>query len=887
MHRALILAAALLLAAAQVPAPVGGDMSNTTVKATGGTTAIKQADRAAERINVKDFGAKGDANGWQDGTMAAGSSTLTSALATFTAADVGKAIAIFGSGTAAAAQPGTITSVNSAHSVGVSFTAALNTPANGLQYVLVVAKGTGYAPGDTISPVGGTGVQQAPVVTVAATAAVAGTTAAGGASGVGTSCTTITGTTGTGHPFVATGTIAGGALTGALTVTYQGAYTVNPTNIAAEPVTGCSLVGARVSLTMGALGVQLTNPGAWTAPPSSPAATTSSGSGMGVTLTLVSAVTGGIFQYGTDDSPAIAAAINRANALAAIGNRAAVYFPAGNYLVKSTPLPVFQRIGTAVIGEGPHVSGIVVDPTYAGAAVLSWHEAWLGSSYGGPALWLGNDFAGPSVKGMSISGFQYIPQRQDGIMFYARNDNVSIEDTDVRFLNGRCLGIGFPTPGGSDTIAWVRESRITMRCLNTGTPTLPSVEVDSFATGAGDTTNQIEFRNLQILDQRGTGLLVHNSSNTNKGTGALRFFGLRVESFEGLGGDLIQIGNNVGDTGANVSGTKIYGLLTNGVNQGFSSLRFTAPVVSTTLFDVSVDGGIYSGFGDGVTFDGGERIDIRLHENAAAGTKFYMAATPQTGANIRIDMAGRERFFPWQIDTTALPNFSIPPYGSVGSPQLNFANIVPSINGNQTSGTANTVGGGFVNNANNNGNTVSGGYNNVASGQYSVIPGGRLATDRGHIGAECYASGTLASQGDAQRCEYVLRGTTSTTATVTLTSDGLAPGAVAGASNCVNIPTLTVYSLLIEVVASDRSNLANNETWNLWAGKLHRPTSAATTAIVMASKPTPLTSGTVAGSDIAAAADTTNGCLSLVFTPPTANAVRWDVVARVKTVQVQ
>jgi hypothetical protein len=61
---------------------------------------------------------------------------------------------------------------------------------------------------------------------------------------------TITGTTGTGTKFQARGVIAGGALTGPLTITNAGSYTVDPTSLTAEPVTGGSLTGATVALTM-------------------------------------------------------------------------------------------------------------------------------------------------------------------------------------------------------------------------------------------------------------------------------------------------------------------------------------------------------------------------------------------------------------------------------------------------------------------------------------------------------------------------------------------------------------------------------------------------------------------------------------------------------------
>jgi hypothetical protein len=61
---------------------------------------------------------------------------------------------------------------------------------------------------------------------------------------------TITGTSGTGTKFQATGVIAGGALTNPLVVTVPGSYTVDPSPLGAEPVTGGSLSGAKVALTI-------------------------------------------------------------------------------------------------------------------------------------------------------------------------------------------------------------------------------------------------------------------------------------------------------------------------------------------------------------------------------------------------------------------------------------------------------------------------------------------------------------------------------------------------------------------------------------------------------------------------------------------------------------
>jgi hypothetical protein len=72
---------------------------------------------------------------------------------------------------------------------------------------------------------------------------------AGGSGGTNGSVV-VTGTTGTGTKFTARGTIASGALTGPLTILTAGSYSVDPTSLSAEPVTGGSLSGATVALTM-------------------------------------------------------------------------------------------------------------------------------------------------------------------------------------------------------------------------------------------------------------------------------------------------------------------------------------------------------------------------------------------------------------------------------------------------------------------------------------------------------------------------------------------------------------------------------------------------------------------------------------------------------------
>lgn len=149
-----------------------------------------------------------------------------------------------------------------------------------------VAAGTGYVPADTITLAGGTSTAAA-VLTVATTKVVSATVQAGGTGGTnGTQ--TVTGTTGTGTHFQASVTVALGAITAVLSITVAGSYTVNPTSIAAEPVTGAGLTGAALTVVMGVNTATVSTPGSYTVLPSSPVAQAStSGSGTGATFTVL------------------------------------------------------------------------------------------------------------------------------------------------------------------------------------------------------------------------------------------------------------------------------------------------------------------------------------------------------------------------------------------------------------------------------------------------------------------------------------------------------------------------------------------------------------------------------------------------------------------------
>lgn len=148
---------------------------------------------------------------------------------------------------------------------------------------VAVAAGTGYVPAETLTVAGGT-TADAATLTIATTKVVSATIAAAGAGGTDGS-QTVTGTTGTGTRFEAQVTIAGGIITAVDSISVAGSYTVNPTSISNEPVTGASLTGAELAVVMGVDTVTVLNAGEYSALPANPAAVTGS-SGTGATFTV-------------------------------------------------------------------------------------------------------------------------------------------------------------------------------------------------------------------------------------------------------------------------------------------------------------------------------------------------------------------------------------------------------------------------------------------------------------------------------------------------------------------------------------------------------------------------------------------------------------------------
>jgi trimeric autotransporter adhesin len=238
--------------------------------------------------------------------------------------------------------------------------------------------------------------------------------------------------------------------------------------------------------------------------------------------------------------------------------------------------------------------------------------------------------------------------------------------------------------------------------------------------------------------------------------------------------------------------------------------------------------------------------------------------------------------------------------GPVGSGANSF---IAGGSGNSVNGANAFVGAGSGNNANGFGSSIFGqntttsgtdsaafGSGNAGSGSNTLIAGNG-ATDRGRRSAIFLAPSQTNAVGDHQRSWGGLQGVASSTTAVRLTSDANA----AAATNCINIPNNTAYSITAWLLAFDHTNPAKSfaASWGLNTAPhiLARGANAAATLIdgvattIAADLTRPI--GTLTGIGATIQADTTIGCVNMTFTPPTSNADTWTLSGGVDTLEGQ
>ena len=221
--------------------------------------------------------------------------------------------------------------------------------------------------------------------------------------------------------------------------------------------------------------------------------------------------------------------------------------------------------------------------------------------------------------------------------------------------------------------------------------------------------------------------------------------------------------------------------------------------------------------------------------------------------------------------------------GAVASGQ--FSTVVGGYN--NTAGGIGCVAGGFANGTTGLGG-IALGYGIVLTGQYSAAFGAQCA-DRGRLGALTFASGSISVSGDSQIGSFVVRGTSTSTAALRLTTDSGA----ANAANCINITDNSAFHVVVNLVGIDKTASGGTFTGTTVGFLLSRATGAASTTVTaLIGGPNNAYYGgfgtgasfNSGNASLTFAADTTNGGLNISVIPP--NADTWHWVARVTTVEV-
>jgi hypothetical protein len=345
-----------------------------------------------------------------------------------------------------------------------------------------------------------------------------------------------------------------------------------------------------------------------------------------------------------DTAQALGAAIRAANGFtlyspAHPAEPACVFIPAGVYRV-SAALPEFVGAG-CLIGEGSAQSVIIIDPKMSGD-VFVWSEAW--SAY---------RTSGATVRGIQIKGVPPALGRQNALMFYDRNDSVTLEDVLITDVPGRAIGTGILKPKGSAGQAYIRESHFRdvwiWRC---GASHVPAFEFATQGTGTEDGTNEISLARIDIYGSRGPSLVVRNNS-AHGVIRDLKFESLRIEGLEAgtYDGDLLDIGD-----------PQMAGLIG---NLTFTNLELIDPYIGQSAVRIAssaaagsgparifiqgfIGGGIPKGFG--LRIDNGSSIRAVLSEIRSSGTNVTIG--PKV-SDIVLDGGGAERSWTYQIDPSS------------------------------------------------------------------------------------------------------------------------------------------------------------------------------------------------------------------------------------------
>lgn len=603
----------------------------------------------------KDLGAVANAITFTDGIMTAGSATLASASATFSANDIGKQIWVTGAGVGGLAGTpfaSTISAVTNSHTITCAGTA--DTATSGIQTAvgaaIDISGASGfYLPGvDTIDATTGTSTVTAKYNVVATeinlptdtTPAVA--IVSSGSGGIRGSWVFET-TTQVGTPARIRVLIDVTGVATSVALISGGIFVTNP-GTSAEPLVNLDsgLTGLTVSIaSIGVNSVSVNTAGSYTVLPGTPNPgdpfPTTAGSTSGATgCTLDGAWSGsGMFLYGTNTRDQIAAAFTQAMALET-ASRVIVRIPAGNYLLDGAVLPIISAKPVLIVCDGMNQTNFFIAPTYAGPHTFGFSNVFptnditpvvglTGSQ--GQAL----SFAG-IVGGFTIAGNRSSAIRQHGVVIYDRCDSITIADYECRYLNGSGFWTGALSASKS---AFLRESILSRWYIrNCGDSGFPAVNMDSVGTSAG--CNFLNFHDINVVFPVGPGFVIANHTTKRNGVKTIYIDGLRIERPPGFTayGDEFVIGATDGlNAVANLYANNVHLI---GAGSGASGLAFYGTTEKTRPHDIHVSGLLINGpvLGTGVSIGAGyniyieaEQIEGRTANIASGNHSDYRAVT--------------------------------------------------------------------------------------------------------------------------------------------------------------------------------------------------------------------------------------------------------------------
>ena len=161
-----------------------------------------------------------------------------------------------------------------------------------------------------------------------------------------------------------------------------------------------------------------------------------------------------------------------------------------------------------------------------------------------------------------------------------------------------------------------------------------------------------------------------------------------------------------------------------------------------------------------------------------------------------------------------------------------------------------------------------------STGSFAVGNGALVPTTL--FGARAFANGSIASAGDSQAIDAVMRNiTTNNTATELFLDTGTTARMV--------LPNNSAWTAIVKIVARRTDGTGVIGSWTFQT-LIYRDATAATTTMVGTSKTTIARVGLVAGNDPVLSADTTNGSLKITVVGNNSQTIRW--VASVELVQV-